>query len=178
MIPYEKMYENPLIVKLMILYAVRAYKKPLTNSMLTKFVTEYNEINFFDLQFNIHELVKVGELYGFVENGMHYYRITKSGKEDLSFFESKVPMVLRKRIDKSVEQQLKSEMPITDVVVDFTPERNEFLVSVKVLENSYEQFGVNILVPKRENAMAVCEYFKNNVSEIYKFVNNGIQEII
>lgn len=175
---YEKLYENPFIVKLMILYAVREYKKPLTNPMLTKFVTEYNEINFFDLQFNIYELVKLGELYGFVENEMHYYRITEKGKEDISFFESKIPLVVRKRIRTSVEEQLKTELPVTDIIVDFTPEKNEFLVSVKVLENSVEQFGVNILVPKRENAIAVCEYFKHNVGEIYKFVNNGIQEII
>lgn len=178
MIPYEKMYENPFIVKLMILYAVREYKKPLTNQMLTKFITEYNEMNFFDLQFNIHELVKLGELYGFVENGAHYYRMTKNGREDLSFFEDKIPKGIRKRIRMSVEEQLQSELPVTDVVVDFTPEKDEFLVSVKVLENSVEQFGVNILVPKRENALAVCEYFKHNVADIYKFVNNGIQEIV
>ena len=122
--------------------------------------------------------MKLGELYGFVENEMHYYRITEKGKEDISFFESKIPLVVRKRIRTSVEEQLKTELPVTDIIVDFTPEKNEFLVSVKVLENSVEQFGVNILVPKRENAIAVCEYFKHNVGEIYKFVNNGIQEII
>ena len=175
---FEKLYENPFIIKLMILYAVREYNKPLTNSMLTKFVTQYNEINYFDLQFNIYELVKLGELYGFVEDEMHYYRITDNGKEDISFFESKIPLVIRKRIRTSVEEQKTSELPVTDVVTDFTPMKNEFLVSVKVLENSVEQFGVNILVPKRENAIAVCEYFKHNVGEIYKFVNNGIQEIV
>lgn len=178
MIPYEKMYENPFIAKLMILYAVREYKKPVTNPLLTKFITEYNEMNYFDLQFNIHELVKLGELYGFLENGEHYYRITKNGKQDLSFFESKVPMGIKKRIKRSVEEQLQSELPVTDILVDFTPEKNEFLVSVKVLENSVEQFGVNLLVPRRDMAIAACEYFRQSVSEIYKFVNNGIQEIM
>ncbi len=176
--PYEDIFKDKLIIKLMILYAVREYKKPLSNSLLTKLVTENNEIDFFDLQYGISELVKIGDLYGFEEDGFHFYRLNSDGKDSIDFFENKIPLVLRNRIRKSVNAQHEKEKPITDVVTTTVPEGDGFLVSVKILEDGIEQFGVNINVASRETAKATCEYFKHNVGDIYQYVSKNIGEIV
>lgn len=176
--PYEDIYKDKLIIKLMILYAVREYNKPLSNSLLTKLVTENNEIDFFDLQYGISELVKIGDLYGFEEDGLHLYRLNREGKDSIDFFENKIPLVLRNRIRKSVNLQKENEKPITDIITKTVPEGDGFLVSVKVLEDGVEQFGVNIFSASRETAKLTTEYFKHNVEAIYQFVNKNIGEIM
>lgn len=176
--PYEELFKDKLAIKLMILYAVREYKKPLTNSLLTKLVTENNEINFFDLQYGISELVKIEDLYGFEEDGSHFYRLTPDGQSSIEYFEHKLPLVIRNRLRKSVKAQLDSEKPITDTITDYTPEGDGFLSTIKILENGIEQFSLSLYLPTRETAKATCEYFKHNIEDIYKYINKNVGEIV
>lgn len=174
---YEKFYSEDFSMRLMLMYTANEYKKPITNAILTQCVTENNEVNFFELQFNLYELVKRGEFYGFKENGEYLYRLTDSGKRDIGYFDYKIPLVIKKRLSESVKKQLKSEEPITDVIADFTPEGDEFLASMKVYENGIEQFGIDVLVPHREIAPGVCTYLKNNAARLFKTINNEINDI-
>ena len=86
-------------------------------------------------------------------------------------------LVIKKKIRDSIEKQLKSEKPITDVVADFTPCGKEFLTSMKVLENGIEQFGINVLVTDREIAKAVCVYLKNNAARLFSNINEEIDAV-
>lgn len=174
---YEKFYSSDFSMRLMLMYTALLYKKPITNSIITSCIMERNNVNFFELQFNLYELVKKGEFYGFKEDGQYLYRLTEDGKEDIECFEYKIPLVIKKKIKDSVDEQLKREKPITDVVADFTPEGDEFLASMKVLENGIEQFGVNVLVTDREIAKAVCVYLKNNAARLFTNINEEINAI-
>ena len=176
--PYEKFYSEDFSMRLMLMYTANQYKKPITNAILTQCITENNDVNFFELQFNLYELVKRGEFYGFKENNEYFYRLTDDGKRDIGYFDYKIPLVIKKRLENSVKKQLKSEEPITDVISDFTPVGDEFLASMKVLENGIEQFGINVLVARREVAPAVCTYLKNNASRLYEAINNDINDIL
>lgn len=176
--PYEKFYSEPLSIRLMLMYAAKMYNKPITNAVLTQFITENNEVNFFELQYNLYELVKLGEFYGFKENNEYLYVLTNDGKDDIDCFHFKIPLVIKKKIEESVNKKLKSEEPVTDVISDFTPVGNEFLTSMKVLENGIEQFGINILIPNRQVAPAVCTYLKNNAARLYQMINNDINDIL
>lgn len=172
--PYEKFYSSAFSMRLMLMYAASEYKKPITNTVLTNCILENNEVNFFDLQFNLYELVKRGELYGFKEDGEYFYRLTEDGQADIDCFNFKIPLVIKKKIRDSVEKQLEREKPITDVIADFTPVGKEFLASMKVMENGVEQFGVNVLVTDREIAKGVCVYLKNNAARLFGTVNDEI----
>jgi len=175
--PYEKFYSSPFSIRLMLMYAASEYKKPITNTILTNCILENNEVNFFDLQFNLYELVKRGEFYGFKEDGEYLYRLTEDGQADIDCFNFKIPLVIKKKIRDSVEKQLKSEKPITDVIADYTPHGKEFLASMKVLENGIEQFGVNVLVTNREIAKSVCVYLKNNAARLFSNINEEINSV-
>lgn len=172
--PYEKFYSSAFSMRLMLMYAASEYKKPITNAVLTNCILENNEVNFFDLQFNLYELVKRGELYGFKEDGEYLYRLTEDGQADIDCFNFKIPLVVKKKIRDSVRKQLEREKPITDVISDFTPVGKEFLASMKVMENGVEQFGVNVLVTDREIAKGVCVYLKNNAARLFGTVNDEI----
>lgn len=175
--PYEKFYSSAFSIRLMLMYAASEYKKPITNAILTNCILEKNDVNFFELQFNLYELVKRGELYGFKEDGQYLYRLTEDGQADIDCFNFKIPLVIKKKISDSVKKQLKSEQPVTDVIADYTPVGNEFLASMKVMENGVEQFGMNVLVTDREIAKSVCVYLKNNAARLFSNINEEINSV-
>ena len=175
--PYESILRDDVILRLVILFAADKYGKPVTNPELTKFILSGNEIDYFLFQHNIYELMKMEKLRVFKEFGKDFYEITPDGKETVSFFYKKIPLLVRNKISFEVEQALNLDKPQTKVIADFMPEGNEFLASVKLIENGQEQFSMNILVPRREHAVVVCEYFEENISKIYRDMNEEVMKL-
>ena len=174
---YEAILKDDVILRLVILFAADKYGKPVTNPELTKFILAGNDIDYFLLQHNIYELMKMGKLRVFKEFGKDFYEITDDGSETIGFFYKKIPLIVRNKIILEVEQALDLEKPQTRVITDFMPEGNEFLAGVKLIEHGQEQFSMNILVPRREYAIAVCEYFEENISKIYHDMNKDIMKL-
>lgn len=175
--PFEKILQDDFILRLIILYAANQYGTSLTNPELTKLIMEGQSVDYFLLQYNIYELVKMEHLRVFMDSGKHYYELTPEGKDAAGFFQQKIPLLIRKKVDKAVLEKKKSEEPETKVIADFMPEGGEFLAGIKILENGQEQFSMNILVPTRDHAVAVCRYFQENIEEIYKKTNEEIMNL-
>lgn len=175
--PFEKILQDDFILRLIILYVARQYGTSLTNPELTKFIMDGQNVDYFLLQYNIYELVKLEQLRVFMDSGKHYYELTPEGKEAAGFFEQKIPLLIRKKLDKAILEKKKSEEPQTTVIADFMPEGGEFLAGIKILEAGQEQFSLNVLVPSREHAVAVCRYFQENIEEIYKQTNEQIMKL-
>ena len=174
---YEAILKDDVILRLVILFAADKYGRPVTNPELTKFILTGNDVDYFLLQHNIYELMKMEKLRVFKEYGKDYYEITPDGSETIGFFFKKIPLLVRNKIIFEVEQALNLDKPQTKVVADFIPEGNEFLAGVKLIENGQEQFSLNILVPRREHAITVCEYFEENISKIYRDMNEDIMKL-
>lgn len=175
--PFSKFYSDKFSMRLMLMYTALLYKKPIKNSVLMNCILENNDVNYFMLQYNLHQLVEKEEFYGFKEDGEYLYRLTENGEEDIKCLKYKIPLVIQKRIEKGVKKQLDSEKPISDVVSDFTPVGDEFLVSMKVLENGIEQFGINTLVTNRDIAEGVAIYLKQNAARLFCNLNEEINAI-
>jgi hypothetical protein len=175
--PYQSILRDDVVLKLVILFTLNEYQKPLTNPELSKYIMDENSVDYFLLQHNIYELVKMEKMRVFKENGKDYYQITEVGSETVGFFVSKIPMVVRKRIKNAIDNRKKLDAPQTKVIADFMPEGNEFLAGVKILEEGQEQFSLNILVPRREHARVVCEYFEKNIEDIFKSINDRVTEL-
>ena len=86
------MLQDDFILRLIILYVCREYGDSITNPELTKFIMDGQEVDYFNLQYNIYELVKMEHLRVFTDSGKHYYELTEEGKETAGFFQSKIPM--------------------------------------------------------------------------------------
>ena len=175
--PFEKILQDDFILRLIILYVAREYGSSLTNPELTKFIMDGQDVDYFNLQYNIYELVKMEQLRVFMDSGKHYYELTEEGQETAGFFQSKIPMLIRKKLDKAILEKKKTEEPKTAVIADFMPEGGEFLAGIKILENNQEQFSMNVLVPTREHAIRVCQFFQEHIEEIYKQTNEEIMKL-
>ena len=175
--PFEKILQDDFILRLIILYVAGEYGESLTNPELTKLIMEGQEVDYFTLQYNIYELVKMDQLRMFMDNGRHYYELTDEGKEAAGFFQAKIPLLIRKKLDTAILEKKKSQQPKTAVIADFTPEGGEFLAGIKILENDQEQFSMNVLVPTREHAIRVCQFFQEHIEEIYQQTNQEIMKL-
>lgn len=175
--PFEKILQDDFILRLIILYVAGEYGESLTNPELTKLIMEGQEVDYFTLQYNIYELVKMDQLRMFMDNGKHYYELTDEGKEAAGFFQTKIPLLIRKKLDNAILEKKKSRQPKTAVIADFTPEGGEFLAGIKILENDQEQFSINVLVPSREHAIRVCQFFQEHIEEIYQQTNQEIMKL-
>jgi hypothetical protein len=175
--PYQSILRDDVVLKLVILFTINEYGKPLTNPELSKYIMDENSVDYFLLQHNIYELVKMEKMRVFKEEGKDFYAITEDGSETVGFFESKIPMLVKKKIKNAIGNRKKLDEPQTKVIADFMPEGNEFLAGVKILEDGQEQFSLNILVPRREHAILVCDYFEKNIEDIFKNVNDKVAEL-
>ena len=175
--PFEKILQDDFILRLMILYVIRQYGESITNPELTKVIMDGQDVDYFTLQYNIYELVKIEQLRMFLDEGKHYYELTDEGRETAGFFLQKIPMLIRKKLDDTILEKKKSQAPKTAVIADFVPEGGEFLAGIKILENDQEQFSLNVLVPTREHAISVCQYFQENIETIYQQTNQEIKKL-
>lgn len=175
--PFEKILQDDFILRLMILYVARQYGASMTNPELTKFMMEGQDVDYFNLQYNIYELVKMEQLRVFLDEGKHYYELTDEGRETAGFFQQKIPLLIRKKLDDAVLEKKRTQAPKTAVIADFMPEGGEFLAGVKILENDQEQFSLNVLVPTREHAVRVCQYLREHIEAIYQQTNDEIKKL-
>ncbi len=175
--PFEKILQDDFILRLIILYVCREYGDSITNPQLTKFIMDGQEVDYFNLQYNIYELVKMENLRVFTDGGKHYYELTDEGKETAGYFQSKIPMLIRKKLDEAILEKKKNDAPKTAVIADFNPEGGEFLAGIKILENDQEQFSLNVLVPTREHAIRVCQFLQEHIEEIYQQTNQEIMKL-
>ena len=175
--PFEKILQDDFILRLIILYVSDNYGEALTNPELTKLIMEGQEVDYFNLQYNSYELVKLEQLRMFMDEGKHYYELTPEGKEAAGFFQAKIPLLIQRKLDIAISEKKKSLSPKTAVIADFTPEGGEFLAGIKILENGQEQFSMNVLVPTREHAIRVCQYFQEHIEDIYQNTNQEIMKL-
>ncbi len=175
--PFEKILQDDFILRLIVLYVACQYGTSITNPELTKLIMDGQDVDYFTLQYNIYELVKMEQLRVFTDNGKHYYELTEEGKEAAGFFQQKIPLLIRRKLDNAIIEKKKSEEPQTAVIADFMPEGGEFLAGIKILENGQEQFSMNVLVPTRDHAVTVCRFFQEHIEEIYQKTNEEIMKL-
>lgn len=166
--PYNSLLKDPFYIKIIILYVMREYDLSLTNQKLTDLVLEEAEIDYFDFQKCLYDLTKISLIKIFKEDNENKYLLTEKGVEFSSYFEKKIPYIIRKKLNDSISNQLSANQPKTcvesDVLVSHT---GEFNVYLKIFENGDLLFELNLNVGDRELAFKTKEYFLNNAQKIY-----------
>lgn len=144
---------------------------PLTNSQISDFILEQEYTTYFTLQQAISEL-KDSELIrvNMVRNTSQYY-ITDAGAETLKYFSDKISKPIQSDIDAYLEQnkfQLRNEVFVT---ADFFKNTaKEYTVQCRVKERSADLIELNLTVPDEEQAVAICDHWKDKCQDIYAYI--------
>ena len=163
------MLSDPItLYKLMILYMLAHVNFPLTNSQLTDFFLDHEYTTYFTLQQALNELREAGLLKMESIHNSSRYEITREGEDTLSFFGSNISPAIVSDIDGYLKEnkfRLREEVGTT---ADFYKGTNQdYIVHCEVRENKAVLIGLDLSVPDKEQAEAVCGAWRRKSQEIY-----------
>lgn len=165
----EELVQN----KLLLLYIIDKTEKPLTNENITEFVLEKNYMNYFLIQQYLSELIKSNFIEYIKKEEDEIYILLSKGESTLSYFEDRISEKTKKEISDhfvQIKKDAKIETQITGEY--FEKNKNEYIVSLKLLENDQTLFSLYIDVATVEQAEKICSTWKKNTEYIYKNLLN------
>ena len=159
--------------KLLLLYIIKNIKIPISNIQLTDIVLENSFINYFLLQQYISELIDSNFLRYEERNEKKLIFLTERGDKVLSFFKDRISPSKISSIEKYISSKLdeiKKELTIT---ADYTIDKdNSYIVKLKAMENETLLMDIKVNVATNNQAISLCNNWKDNSSDIYNKIIN------
>lgn len=173
--PYNGLLKDGFYIKIIILYVLNNYGRPLTNQALTDIIIEEVDIDYFDFQKCLYELLSVSYVKYFEEETADMYDLTEEGKKVSVMFEKRIPYLIRQKLDTCIKNKLESLEPRGKVEADVTvSHRGQFGVYLKIYETGDLLFELNMNVGSRELAYKTKDYFLENAEKIYRETTENI----
>lgn len=176
---YEGLLRNEFIIKLIILFVMKEYEKPITNQLLTQMTLEDVEIDYYLMQKCLFDIIGLGWIRVFKEDGFTKYEIEEEPVKTAEFFEREIPYKIKERLKFAVKRQHSLEQPKSAIESDIiVSEKGEFNVFLKIYEKGDLLFELNINVGSRELALRTKEHFLKNAMDIYmETTKNAMQGV-
>jgi predicted transcriptional regulator len=170
------MYENSSELaenKLLMLYVLKAIKKPISNTQLTEIILENNFINYFTLQQYLSEL----EESKFVEyhdiNNKRLLILTEKGDNVLSLFKERISPSKLSSTNDYIKEKIESIKKELTIHADYTlGNTDSFIVDLKAIEDDALLMELKLSVPSKNQATSICNKWKENPSQIYTNIIN------
>ncbi len=159
--------------KLLMLYVLKAINEPISNTQLTEIILENNFINYFTFQQYLSELEESKFVEYHKANDKNLLVLTKQGDTVLSLFKSRLSPSKTSLIDQYIKEKIESIKKELTIHADYTLGDNDsFIVDLKAVENQSLLMELKLSVPSKNQAVAICNKWKDNPSEIYNSIIN------
>lgn len=166
------MLSDPMtLYKLMNLYMLKKVNFPLSNAQLTDFFLQHEYTNYFTLQQALNELQESGLVKSQSTHSSTLYEITKEGEETLSFFGKNISPAIITDMDRYMKENRFRMRNEASTQADYYKSTNQdYIVHCNVREGKSTLIDINLSVPDRAQAEAMCARWKSRSQEIYAFV--------
>lgn len=172
------MLAEPLtLYKLMILYMLKQVKFPLTNSQFSEFFLDKEYTTYFTLQQALSELLESNLIrLETVRNTSRYY-ITREGEETLNFFGKKLSSSITDDINRFLHENKIRLRDEVNVIADyFKASGMDYTVHCEVREGKSSLIELNVSVPSKEQAEAMCNQWGKANQKIYSFIMQELMQ--
>ena len=164
-------------IKLIILFAIKALKKNADYTLLDFVISSAANVNYFELEPYIAELIAKDNLMEYSADGKTYFAIKEKGEETLEFFTHKIPGSIRIALEETINTINRNEKVGNIFVVDYIPvSGNEYNVKFLMEEGGIPLIDLNLYAGSKERAIEICSYLKNNTSDFYKSLTEIIDK--
>ena len=156
--------------KVLILYILNTIDKPITNDALYELVISIQDINYFYFQQFILDLLENKYISKLQEDDHSeiVYKLTTEGKQTLELTKDMIPGIIKLKIDNTVKGELGEIEEEVSIVSEFAPgNKDDFIVTCKIVENNRTIFNVSISAASREQAKYISDNWKENAINIY-----------
>lgn len=159
--------------KIILLYFMDKANIPLTSLQLTRHITLYDWINYFELQQIIAELTDANLLERIVTPGGIKYRLTDSGRNALNYFKNILPINTKISIDDRMELVVEKLKKESAFVADYRKiGDSQYLATCKIIENNILLYEMSVNVVNEKQAIKICNEWPSKGSEAYKSIIN------
>ena len=168
------MTDEGILYKLMILYMLNRVNFPLTGSQISQFILNKKYTDYFNFQITINELIETDFIKPTVERNHSLYEITEQGKEAIELFEFQISDAIKMDIEDYLQEQkieLRNESAISS---DYYPSNNEYIAQCSIKERNKTLLEIKLSVPTQEQAIHICDSWRNKSEDIYQYL---VQEI-
>lgn len=162
--------------KLLLMYILDKMDLPLSYNQISKFAMEENYMNYFTLQQALAEMTEVGFLDKVQDSSSTRYTITDEGNKVLHYFEKNIPLPVRNKIIKYVEDNRKSVKRDYEITANYFYDHSngEFIVKCGAYEDETILMEINMSVVSREQAKLICNNWKANINSLYGSILNEL----
>ncbi len=103
--------------------------------------------------------------------------LTEKGDKVLFFFKDRISPNKLKLIDEYVRKHVEKKKKELSISADYTVgEDSSFIVNLKAIENNTILIDLNVSVPSKTEAKAICNKWENNSSDIYNKIIHALIE--
>lgn len=166
--------------KLLLLYIIKLSPKRFTKNEITEFVLDKNYMNYFLIQQYLVDLTNDKFIEHIEEDikdksnsSNKVYNILEKGINALSFFKDRIPEEIKNQLKSLFEVDEKEKIIESQIVCDYYAKENQqYVVSLKLVENEETLFSVYLDVANHKQAKLICENWKREPDLIYQNVIN------
>lgn len=165
------------LYKLIILYMLNKVNFPLTNTQISNFILDKGYTTYFTIQHAINDLLESDLIEVRTYHNSSQYHITKSGRETLSFFKSKISDAIIADIDQYlIENKYELRNEVNTISEYYKSTNNDFTVHLAVKEAGSPLIDLHLSVPTEAQADAMCVNWKEESQTIYAFVMDKLMK--
>jgi DNA-binding PadR family transcriptional regulator len=159
------------LYKLIILFLLDKVDFPLTNAQISNFILEKDYTNYFSIQQSLSELIEAEFVTIETIRNSSYYRITESGRETLSFFDSMISSAIQEDIIKYLkENKFSLRDEVSTLSEYFETKKGEYTVRLRVIEKGDSIIDLSLSVPTEVDAIKICANWRINSQNVYASV--------
>ena len=160
--------ENLANDKLLILYILQKINKPTNYKELLELVISISEMNYFNFQQILTELINDKFILKYNQNNEEIIELTNDGQNALELTINMLPGILKLNVDSKFKQNFSEIKDKFSVFAEYVPiNENNFLVRCKIIENNINIFNLETYAGSRENAKKIVENCNTNASQVY-----------
>lgn len=155
-------------IKLIILYSIKKLKQSPSYTVLGRVVTGSANINYFEIQHYISELLNLKTIEEYKVDNETVYSLTHSGEEMCEFFATRIPGSIRQKIEDAAYEINNDKSRENRIYANYIPINEiEYKVNCGIMENNLKLLDFEMYAGSKDRAKKICEYFKEHTSEFY-----------
>lgn len=160
-----------MLYKLIILYMLNKVDAPMTNSQLSDFILGNEYTNYFIFQQVLSELIDAKFITSETLQNSSRYKITKDGRETISFFENKISDAIKEDIANYLHDNELAIRNKNSIIANYYKSgSDEFVVTLSINEDNSTVIDLNLSVPSEELATKMCSSWQTKSQDIYSYV--------
>ena len=158
------------LYKLMNLYMLKQVNFPLTNAQLSSFFLDRDYTSYFTLQQALNDLLDAGLIRQETVHNSTRYEITPEGEDTLDFFGKTIsPAIVEDMNEYLKENKFRLREEVGTSADYYKATGQDYIVHCEVREGKTVLIRLDLALPDKEQAEAMCSNWKEKSQEIYSF---------